>query len=438
MRHLSLVFVFALAAAAVSCVSNGRHNNNNNGGADMSVPCTGLACQIVHDCPGGVQTTLSGTVYAPNGTLPLYNAIVFVPGAPLDGFTPGVTCDRCDGKVSGEPIAMAQTGPDGKFVLQNVPSGSDIPLVVQVGRWRRLTTVPAITSCIDNPITDPQVTRLPRSHLEGDMPQIAIASGSADPFECLLRKIGIADSEWSNGNGAGKMHFYKENGLDFAGGATPSTALWSDVQTLMKYDLVILPCEAGPNTKQPGPLANLVEYLNAGGRVFTTHYSYVWLTYPGSPFNVVGAWNPDQTYLDSVTGTVDASFPKGMAFSTWLQNVGATTTPGQLDITDGRHDIDSVNPIHGQRWISLPSPQAMLHMTFNTPIDAPLDPDGNPMYCGKVVYSDFHVAASEADFLNPFPTSCMAGDLTGQEKALAFMLFDLSACVQKDNEQPIP
>src|SRR5437868_6035638 len=63
-------------------------------GLEVKGPCKGLQCQQVN-CGAGVTTTISGTVYAPNGTMPLYNVIVYVPNAELSPFPKGSTCDKC-------------------------------------------------------------------------------------------------------------------------------------------------------------------------------------------------------------------------------------------------------------------------------------------------------------------------------------------------------
>src|SRR5690606_35760399 len=91
--------------------------------------CTGLACQVVEDaCPETSLTTITGVVYDPAGSLPLYNAFVYVPNAPLDPIPEGASCVQCDADLSGSPVATALSGVDGSFTLEGVPSGQNIPL----------------------------------------------------------------------------------------------------------------------------------------------------------------------------------------------------------------------------------------------------------------------------------------------------------------------
>jgi hypothetical protein len=442
------VFSFALVAAA-GCSNHTRHGIAPDGGGGPGGPCVGLQCQQVQCQAEQSPTTITGTVFAPNGTLPLYNAIVYVPNNPPDVFTPGVTCDRCNGTVSGNPVVITQTGPDGTFALTNVPVGNDIPLVIQIGRWRRQVTIPNVAQCTTTQLPA-QLTRFAKNKSEGDIPQMAIATGGADPFECLLLKIGLDAAEFTPSSSNGRVHFYTATDGPGSNLSTPAPSgdqLYTSMNTLLNYDIVILPCEGSAFDKPAGARANLVQYANAGGRLFTTHYSYDWLSYASSPYNAVGSWDLDQAFPDDgLIGTLDTSFPKGMAFAQWLSIVEPGSTMGQLALVQPRHDIDAVNMSYAQRWISSDtsvsspgSPTGIMHLTFDTPLDAPVDNMGNKQFCGKVVYSDFHV---NTDALDPtataFPSVCAATPMTEQEKALAFMLFDLSSCVQDDSQLPIP
>jgi len=42
--------------------------------------------------------------------------------------------------------------------------------------------------------------------------QTAISTGNVDALECLLRKIGIEDTEFTNPSGTGRIHIYRSNG----------------------------------------------------------------------------------------------------------------------------------------------------------------------------------------------------------------------------------
>ena len=69
--------------------------------------------------------------------------------------------------------------------------------------------------------------------------------------------------------------------------------------------------------------------------------------------------------------------------------------------------------------------KSAMNFQFTTPqnVDASLR-------CGKVVFSDMHVSAdSTSQPGTAYPNGCSTNPLTPQEKALAFMFFDIASCV---------
>jgi hypothetical protein len=390
-------------------------------------------------CPNGQDTTISGTVHAPTPPTfgaadPLYNVTVYVPNATVEPFTPGVSCTMCAAVSSGSPLVITATGPDGRFVLKNAPVADNVPLVIQVGRWRRQVKIPKITPCADNPLPD-EMTRLPRNKSEGDIPQIAISTGRVDALECVLRKIGVDDAEFTLPSGTGRIHMYRENGASLGLDTPPASDLSGNLDTLKRYDLALFECEGNPIPKEMPNKQNVIQYTSAGGRVFLTHYSYTWL-YDVTPFVGTATWaadSPHPTIADTaITGIIDQDFPKGMAFAQWLEIVKATNPmPGQIQINVPRHDLDAVIP-PARRWIHTDAPLTVQHYTFNTPVGAPEDKQ-----CGRVLFSDFHVNSIMGGDLAVFPMECNNMPMTPQEKVLEFMLFDLSSCVQSDAIPPI-
>jgi len=416
--------------------------------------CVGLQCDIVECAAMSMPvTTLSGTIYAPNGTLPLSGISVYVPNGDPGPLTEGALCQRC-GEMPGFPLSEGVTDEAGQFQLANVPSGEDIPLVIVSGKWRRQITIPSVTACADNALPAAN-TRLPKNASEGDLPKIAISTGDADALECLVRKLGIDDSEISTAGQPGRIHLYSnfdsggqgasdfESG--FAGGngdfADSQTDLWDSVDHLKAYDIVILSCEGEqhPASKPQSSMDALEAYADLGGRVFASHWHNIWIggnkdnSSHGIPdWQMVGDFNfGGNPSPDNLTATIDeASNPKGQAFATWMLNVSGSTMRGLVPVTDARTTCDSVDLTKGERWVYLDPDTAMgessvMNFQFTTPQDATLD-----QRCGKVVFSDMHVSAdSDSDPGTPYPGDCATDGLTPQEKALAFMFFDLASCI---------
>jgi hypothetical protein len=426
-------------------------------------PCTNLCLKQVA-CPAGTTTSLSGVIKDPAGKVPLFNILVYVPNAPVAKITQGASCDRC-GSVSGDPLVTAITDTNGRFKLDNVPVADNIPLVIQVGKWRRQIVVPKVTQCGDTPLAEQDI-RLPKNQQEGDLPQMAITTGGADVMECLLRKIGVDDKEFTNPGGGGRVHFYAGSPIAASttkayatGAAFPSaTTFWNDKAKLLGYDIVILSCEGDtyPATKPDAALKALYDFTNAGGRLFASHWHRYWFSTAArlgnnpqpagnpSPFEPFGTWQDREAPGDQqpppgdpVTGIVDNTFPKGKAMKEWLFNVKASTVAGELTIIESKHNIDSVDPARATQWITMTNPEsnnlkAVEYLSFNTPILA-----ADAQKCGRVVYSDLHV--SSGDTHGPaWPTGCTKPDLSAQEKALEFMLFDLSSCIQSDSAPVVP
>ena len=71
---------------------------------------------------------------------------------------------------------------------------------------------------------------------------------------------------------------------------------------------------------------------------------------------------------------------------------------------------------------------------MNAPVGQPADKQ-----CGKLVHLDVHVTAE--DMVRPLPGSFPMGcgtNLNKAEHVLAFFIFDLAACIQKNMRPPIP
>ncbi len=311
--------------------------------------------------------------------------------------------------------------------------------------------------------------------MEGDIPNIAIATGGADSLECLLSRIGVDKAEYVPGpGGAGRLHIFQGNNGANTTPAAPaaSQGLWPNntttaVADFSAYDITLLTCEGaetsgggggggggfgrgggggggGLSTAQQQALFN---YAAVGGRVFASHFHYAWFNTGPFAAENLATWTPTaETYTMDPNAIIEttlpngAAFPRGQAMKQWLTNVNALTN-GELHIVQARHNaVVTAANTPSLPWIVTDTaarpPSQTEYFSFDTPFGvSPAE------QCGRVVYSDLHVGAASGDYgqtpdMQMIPTNtavvpsgCANNALSPQEKALEFMLFDLSGCI---------
>ena len=405
--------------------------------------CVGVQCFQVK-CPNGQTTSVSGTVYMPSGLLPLPNVEVYVPSTSVDALADGPGYDRCGVAPSGHAIAAALTDADGNFTLTNMPATSNVQLVMLAGKWRRQITIGNVPQCTNTPLAADD-TRLPRNHFEGHVPHLAIVTGSADSIECVVRKAGIDDAEFTSSSGSGRVHLYAGNGasqLDAAhGGAVfaNATTLWSSLPAMSGYDQVMVGCEGAQHTEtKPQPSLDAMKaYVDAGGRVYLAHWENYWILANALSWQGVATWN---TTLNNPTNplvaTVSNSFAQGAILRSWLDHRGATSPAGILSIQDSRQTAIAVDPVTTRTWISAATTSnnapTIQYFTFATPVESAADAQ-----IGRLLFTDMHAASGDdsvAGSLGGFPSGCLSTNTNAQEKALLYAAFDLQRCVGTTKE----
>jgi hypothetical protein len=452
--------------------------NNDNGSTGVlfsadagpiAAPCTGggLQCYV----PTGCNTTLSGTVYDPAGKNPLYNVAVFVPNDPA-GKLPAIqtgthSCNSCDTPI-GDYVAIGVTDAKGHFSISGVPATTHVPLVVQVGKWRREVFLSQVKSCTDNQVPA-AASRLPKNRNEGDMPQMGLLTGGLDDLGCFLKRMGIDDGEYSAPRAGGRLDIYQgldsplgvtigngpglSNGQTAGNCTTASCPLWASKSSLEYYDMVLLACEGSESnqTKPAAAMTAMHDWLGEGGKVFATHFHYTWFKNGPTDFQSVATWLGSSAGIGAGNYTVNTGFPKGQTFHDWLGNVGALT--GNAIAMNGVATSVSTIGTPATGWISDPntSPADVKYLSFLTPIgglpgggplpdagaagDAAAGEPSAPQYCGKAVFSDLHAGGGPA---GDIPGACSTAAMSAQEKALEFLFFDLAACVHPDQLPPPP
>jgi hypothetical protein len=386
-------------------------------------PDASMVCQAM----GMPPTTISGTVFMPNGTTPLPDVLVYVPMSTPSALPNGVAC-AC-APATGGAVVSAVTDKNGHFTLTDPPTGASVPLVIQIGKWRRQITVPNVTACMDTAVAADQ-TRLPRNRNEGDIPRIAIVTGAADQLECLMLQVGIDQAEIATGGAPARIHLFQPPmgpGVTAYSGGQLQTQIQL-FSSLMTYDDVMFSCPGQTPTVTAADVQQLQSWANAGGRLLLEHYESAWFG-QGSPWASVAHFQPMANIPPTPTmAMIDQSFPKGTLLAGWLGAIGASST-GTIQVENARNTVQTADTSQVQVWAHL-DPSVTMGLSgfqifsFPTPLGA-----GPGQTCGQVVFSDMHETGTGAAVM-AFPGECPQMPLDPQQDVLAFLFYDQQTCLQ--------
>ncbi|MCC6750724.1 MAG: hypothetical protein IT371_23915 [Deltaproteobacteria bacterium] len=377
-----------------------------------------VADAYVNPCLPAPPPSVTGKVYAPNGTDPVAGAAVYVPVA-LSSLGSTVQCESC--AIGGKFRAQTITGADGSFKLDRVPNGT-FQLAFQKGHFRRVVEV-TVPECGSLEVPREQST-LPGKQREGGpwdtIPRIAVVSGAWDRLEKVLDKLGVKEKTVYNGR-------------DQSTGPESLQALLQNGAVMRSYQLLFINC--GTRFEElvtsPGPARNnLKEYVRQGGRLFVTDVSYDFLeqTFPeyvnfeGSPqtpaaqpeeHNAAELGSPDLVLRAEV---LDEQLRKWLA----LPEINALGPDGKVEVrgfdtgwavaSSGNSQLPVTTWVRGEaKWAGGIGPRPLtLSYEFL---------DGDHKGCGRVVFSSYHTYGEAAELLP-------------QERILEYLMLEMGTCIR--------
>ncbi len=385
---------------------------------------------------GGTHTSLTGTVYAPNGTDPIPNVRVYAAAA-INAY-PTQYCDRCDAPVD-PAFASTYTAPNGTFSLSldEVPAGASIDFTIQIGRFRKHTTVP-VTACTSAALAPASAAVLPGNSTAGDIPSIVVSTGNEDHLDVVLTNLGITQYDCYEGTTF-------TGTSDSTCQLVPNMTIADVIEggSLANYDMAFLSCAPGAYADyitthdQSTMTSNTQNWVTNGGRIFVTDTAYDYIAQPfpsditwegtsGSPqpvddANIGCAPKPDGGSAHAVLypATVD-----DMKLGAWLELEG---------VASGSPPVAEVQGFY-EPWSAI----ASLPMTSETIIDAkmPIDPTFSSTGCSSPTTSDlplttqFEVGGCGRVVFSSFHTYTGTGATSqaANEKIMEYLIFAVAQC----------
>jgi hypothetical protein len=403
---------------SLGCSAGTENQGGAGGGATSSASGTGGSSGTFGMTGSGGAPALgdiTGKVLAPEGTIPISGALVYVSPKFPDPIPDTVYCDRCVEITPTTDYAFSKA--DGTFDLA-VHATGPMYLVVQKGQFRRIRAINVSTGM--QPV-DASLTTLPgrTNQAAGDsVPKMAVRIGQWDSIESSLQKLGIAPDAFDR--------FEYKFPPDPNDPLSPDKLFDDYDNTLSKYHIVFVPCSGSTGTtcddsttSSATVKANLQKFVEAGGRLYVTDYSYDFVRQPWPDYvdwvdqtSAIGSACLSGAY-DSTAMNVDPGL------EAWMTAQGIPT----FQVVQSWTAIDKVNAVATtdldakpvtvtpKVWVWADTGQGVHPSTISF-----------ERSCGRVLFSTYHTEGTGGATLIP------------QEKALLYVLLEVAVC----QNQPLP
>ena len=445
MKKLVLWVLLAAPALLWAC---GTDNGNGNGdgydnggdtpGWDSPIPPDGYDVPVQPDLPPAEYGIVTGVVYSPESgdtaipNFPVSGALVYVSkGAPLD-IPAGVYCNKC--VVIDETVPHAFTGADGSFQINQVPQGP-WTLVIQKGEFRRLTLIDVVG--LTTTAVERAYTTFPRVHAPPNdfTPRMAVALGSYDIMEDIVAKMGLCplgtDYHW-NQQPCDHIDMFDNGGGWGIAGVTPFADLLSDLNWMLEYHVIFVPCSnstTDDSLYDAAVLENIRQYVAAGGKWYVADWSYDFVEQAFPEFLDFEADDSTIGDADSASGDFDTT---GRAVDAdlrnWLMAIGdpadGINFEENWDCIYALGNVpafdDEGNPINiiPYTWAEGPVERSNACMSGSAPLTMTF-----PYGCGKVLFTTYHTVGAMGGVSRP--------NLLTQEKILFYLILEIGLCTEE-------
>lgn len=429
MVRLAWLLALVLAWIVACSASGGGGGQNGDGGAGAGGAGAGgsggtgvnLDAGLDGDEPPPAVATLIGTVLAPEGTIPISGALVYLTKNAPPPIQDGVFCDKCVKLDFSTPYTLS--GPDGGFHL-GVPATGSYQLVVQKGQFRRVRPIEVGAGNVAVPLASSTLPAKSDAAAGDSIPKMAIVEPVWDSIDISLARLGLGTLAPTGLFGALQVdrptapYDYYDGLAGAKGGHDAILKNWS---TLSQYHIVFLPCAWSDQTTcdptspatDPTVQKNLRDFVAKGGKLYVTDYSYEFVRQIFPQYvdwkNQTGAVG-SACLPSSWDGAASSPDP---GLTAWLATQGITafdvkeswtaiaaTHPGNTTDPDGKPI--TVTP---KVWVEASTPWGKLPATVSF-----------EQACGRVLFSTYHTEGSSKTMLP-------------QERALIYILLEVAVCV---------